>query len=131
MLYPYLLFTGQMVLAAVLGGVIGWQREHMGKSAGFRTFALVAVGSALFTIMSISAFAADPARVAAQILTGIGFIGAGIIFHKKNTVEGMTTAASFWAVAAIGMSIGVGWYMESIIATILVLLVLSLMIKKK
>ncbi|MBD3311322.1 MAG: MgtC/SapB family protein [Candidatus Magasanikbacteria bacterium] len=127
----YILFFGHILLAAILGGLIGWQRRHMGKSAGFRTFALVSIGSTLFTILSLNAFSADPARVASQVLTGIGFIGAGIIFHKKDSVEGLTTAASFWSVAAIGMAVGAGWYIESIIVTLVVFLVLASLVKKK
>jgi len=126
----YLIFSGQILLAAVLGGLVGWQRHHIGKSAGFRTFALVAVGSALFTIISLNAFAGDQARVAAQVLTGVGFIGAGIIFHKKNSVDGLTTAAGFWSVAAVGMAVGVGWFIEAIISTIFIFLILALLLKK-
>lgn len=120
----YLIYLGQMVLSIVLGGIIGWQRHHIGKSAGFRTFALVCLGSTLFTLMSQQAFGADPARIAAGILTGIGFIGAGIIFHKKDTIDGLTTAAAFWATAGVGMAVGVGWYIKAIIATVLLFLVL-------
>ncbi len=122
----YLIFTGQILLAILLGGALGWQRERIGKSAGPRTYALVSAGSALFTILSIQAFAfADPSRVAAQIITGVGFLGAGVIIHREGgVVEGLTTAAGLWAVAAIGMAVGVGWFYEAVIASVLLLLVL-------
>ncbi len=122
----YIIFTGQILLAILLGGVLGWQRERIGKSAGPRTYALVSAGSALFTLLSVQAFGlGDPARVAAQIITGIGFLGAGIIIHREGgTVEGLTTAAGLWAVAAIGMAIGVGWQVEAIIVTVLLFLIL-------
>jgi len=108
-LETYFYFILQLLLAVFLGGLIGWQREHIGKPAGSRTYALVCVGSALFTIMSIKGFGADSARVAAQVLTGIGFLGAGIIMHKEGgVVVGLTTAAGLWVVAAVGMAIGIG-----------------------
>ncbi|MEK7067517.1 MAG: MgtC/SapB family protein, partial [Patescibacteria group bacterium] len=93
-----LYFLGQVVLAAALGAVLGWQRERWGKSAGPRTYALVAAGSALFTILSIYGFGgmSESSRVASQIVIGIGFLAAGIIFQKENHIEGLTTAAGLW-----------------------------------
>jgi len=126
----YLYFTGQLLLAIILGGVLGWQRIAVGKKAGPRTYALVSVGSALFTILSIHGFGGDAttSRVAAQIVTGIGFLGVGVIVHQQHRGEkivvGLTTAAGLWAVAALGMAIGAGWIWESIIASFLMLLVL-------
>ncbi|PIR78081.1 MAG: magnesium transporter MgtC [Candidatus Magasanikbacteria bacterium CG10_big_fil_rev_8_21_14_0_10_36_16] len=125
----YLYFTGQLLLAIILGGVLGWQRIAVGKKAGPRTYALVSVGSALFTILSIHGFDGDTtSRVAAQIVTGIGFLGVGVIVHQQHRGEkivvGLTTAAGLWAVAALGMAIGAGWIWESIIASFLMLLVL-------
>lgn len=118
-------FFIQLILSLVLGGLVGWQRAHIGKAAGPRTYSLVCMGSMLFTLLSLYGFGeGDPARVAAQILTGIGFIGAGTILHRKDTVEGLTTAAGLWAMAAIGMAIGVEWFLEAIIATILMFFVL-------
>jgi putative Mg2+ transporter-C (MgtC) family protein len=123
-------FLFQVLLSLILGGVIGWQRQHIGKAAGFRTFALVSVGSTLFTILSLQAFVGDTARVAAQIITGIGFIGAGTIIHKKDSIEGLTTAAGLWAIAAIGMAIGASWYMEAIVSTFVLFLILIFPDKK-
>jgi len=126
----YLIFLGQLVLSMVLGGILGWQRHRTGKSAGIRTFAFVSVGSTLFTLISISMQSGDPGRIAAQVLTGIGFIGAGTIIHKKDAVEGLTTAAGLWTVAAIGMAIGIGWIIQAIIASTLMLILLSIKIKR-
>lgn len=110
-----------VILAFVLGGILGWQRENRGKSAGPRTYALVAGGSALFTLLSVNAFGADMARVASQIVVGIGFLGAGIILHRENRVEGLTTAAGLWVAAAIGMAVGVGYYILAIAVNFLAL----------
>lgn len=123
-------FLFKILLSLILGGIIGWQRQHIGKAAGFRTFALVSVGSTLFTLLSLQAFLGDTSRVAAQIITGIGFIGAGTIIHKKDTIEGLTTAAGLWAIAAIGMAIGASWYMEAIISTFVLFLILIFPDKK-
>lgn len=125
-----LLFVLNLLLSIVLGGLIGWQRHHMGKSAGFRTFTLVTVGCMLFTYLSVQAFPADAARIAAQVLTGIGFIGAGIIFHKKDGVEGLTTAAAFWTSAAVGMAIGLGYPIHAAIVTACIFFILSFPDKK-
>ncbi|MFZ2189366.1 MAG: MgtC/SapB family protein [Candidatus Magasanikiibacteriota bacterium] len=124
----YLYFTLQILLAIVLGGVLGWQREKIGKPAGPRTYALVAAGSALFTLLSLSAFGTvNTVQVAAQIVTGVGFLGAGIIIHRDGgIVEGLTTAAGFWAAAAIGMAVGAGWLIQAGIATLLLLIILSI-----
>lgn len=121
----YTFILGQMVLSLALGGLAGWQREHAGKKAGIRTHALVAFAATLFTCLSIHGFpGSESSRVAAQILVGIGFIGAGTILHKEDTIEGLTTAAGLWAVTAVGMMVGVGWYVEAVIATLLISAVL-------
>lgn len=121
-----LYFLGQVVLAIILGAVLGIQRERWGKSAGPRTYALVSAGAALFTILSAHAFGADTARVSAGIVTGIGFLGAGTILHKENRVEGLTTAAGLWMVSAIGMAVGLGFYVLSVCSTLVILVVLML-----
>lgn len=124
-------FLLNIALCFALGGMIGWQRHHIGQPAGFRTFSLITLGSMLFTLMSVHGFeGVDQSRVAAQILSGIGFIGAGIIFHKKDTTVGLTTAAAFWACAAIGMAIGLSWYVEAITTSFAIFLILSFRDKK-
>ena len=118
----------RLLLAAALGAIIGYQRERAGKPAGLRTHTLICVGAALFTIASIYGFGGvDPARVAAGIVTGIGFLGAGAILHRQGgIVEGLTTAATIWAVAAIGLAAGAGLYLISAVTTVVVLIILLL-----
>jgi putative Mg2+ transporter-C (MgtC) family protein len=118
----------RLLLATFLGAVIGFQRELSGKEAGLRTNILISLGSALFTVLSIYGFlGSDPARVAAGVATGIGFIGAGVILHRTGgVVTGLTTAATIWAVAGIGMAAGAGLYIVSAVATALALVVLML-----
>jgi len=106
--------------------MVGLEREITHKPAGLRTHMLVSLGACLFTIVSMYDFGMDPARVAAGIVTGIGFIGAGTIIAEREKVVGVTTAASLWATAAIGLTVGVGDYFLSIVATVLVFIVLSL-----
>jgi putative Mg2+ transporter-C (MgtC) family protein len=123
----------RLALAGVLGGLIGVERELREREAGLRTHLLVSVGSALFTIVSAYGFheflasgqsvvRADPTRIAAQIVTGIGFLGAGAIIRQGLSVRGLTTAATLWVVAAIGMATGAGYYSGAVITTALVLL---------
>ncbi len=115
----------KLILALILGGLIGVDREIKGRPAGLRTHVLVCVGATLFTIISMSFIAtSDPARIAAGIVTGIGFLGAGAIFRSKDHVQGLTTAADLWVIAAVGIAIGIGYYSAALAATILVLLVL-------
>ncbi len=116
----------QLVLAVLLGGVIGLERELKGKPAGLRTNILIGIGAATFTHLSLSVSAGhgDPGRIAAQILTGVGFIGAGTILHTRGSVTGLTSAATIWVVAAIGMALGMGLYYEAVGATVLVMAVL-------
>lgn len=121
-----LIAIGQVFLALLLGSILGWQRKRWGKSAGPRTNALVCGGSALFTILSLTAFSSFPATVAAAVVSGIGFLGAGTILHKENRVEGLTTAASMWMVAAIGMAVGTGKYLIATVITIFSLIVLMI-----
>ena len=119
----------RLLLAAALGAIIGYQRERAGKPAGLRTHILICVGAALFTVASLYGFGmtADPARVAAGIVAGIGFLGAGAIIRREGgIVEGLTTAATIWAVAAIGLAAGAGLYLVSAVTTAVVSIVLLL-----
>ena len=120
----------RLVVAGVLGGLIGLEREFRAKEAGVRTHFIVALGSALFMIISQFAFGDqqhDAARVAAQVVSGIGFIGAGVIIFQKNSIRGITTAAGLWVAAAIGLACGSGMYVLAASASILTILVLELM----
>lgn len=114
---------GRVLLSFGLGGVLGLERERTGRPAGLRTHMLVCAGSVCFTIAGVYGFTGpetsmrDPSRVAAQIVTGVGFLGAGTIFRTPSTIRGLTTAASIWLVAAIGMLIGAGMYWLAIFAT--------------
>jgi putative Mg2+ transporter-C (MgtC) family protein len=125
--------AGQITLAALLGGIIGIEREWRGRPAGFRTNILISLGSCLFTILSIEGFpvkgnAQDTARIAAQIVSGIGFLGAGALLQTRNKTKGMTTAATIWLVAAIGMAVGVKAYFLAIFTTLLTAAVLQLLL---
>src|SRR6267378_6546726 len=117
----------QVGLATILGGAIGMERELGGKPAGLRTNILICIGSVLYTHLSIAMVgaAADPTRVAGQIVTGVGFIGAGTILHARGAVVGLTSAATIWVVAAIGVAIGSGYYLEGVATTLAVLVVLA------
>lgn len=116
----------RVFVAAVLGILLGVERTFSNKDAGLRTYGLVSAGSALFTVLSIEGFgAADTSRVAAQIVTGIGFLGAGLIFRQGANVQGLTTAAGLWTVAAVGMAAGTGHWGLAIVATLIVLLILK------
>lgn len=117
---------GRIALATLLGAFLGYERERAGKPAGVRTHGMVALGAALFTAVSVDGFegGGDPARMAAQIVTGVGFLGAGTILHFRGTVHGLTTAASLWVSAATGTAVGVGMYVMSIETTVLVWILL-------
>ncbi|MBD2846341.1 MgtC/SapB family protein [Paenibacillus sp. IB182496] len=123
--------TIRMVLAAVLGGMIGFEREWSNHAAGFRTHILVCLGSATIMLMSIYGFGQftseasvrmDPARLAAQVISGIGFLGAGAILRNGSVIKGLTTAASIWTVAAIGLCVGAGFYTGALLCTLMVLI---------
>ncbi|MDP2622266.1 MAG: MgtC/SapB family protein [Actinomycetota bacterium] len=117
--------TGRLVVAAILSGFIGFEREVAQKAAGLRTHMLVGLGAAVFSLLSVEAFAgSDPARVAAQVVTGIGFLGAGAIFRHGFTVRGLTTAAGLWSVAAVGMAAGIGEWQIAVLATAVSVVVL-------
>jgi putative Mg2+ transporter-C (MgtC) family protein len=113
-----------LLLAVAFGAIVGIEREFTHKPAGLRTHMLVSLGSCLFTVVSVS-FAVDPARIAAGIVAGIGFIGAGTIWAEKDKVKGITTAASLWATAAIGLTAGIGDYPLAAVVTFLVVMILA------
>jgi len=117
----------QLCLATLFGGAIGLERELGGKPAGLRTNILICLGSVLYTKLSVTMAAgnADPTRIAAQIVTGVGFIGAGTILHARGAVVGLTSAATIWVVAAIGVALGAQFYWEAAGTTLLVLVVLQ------
>ena len=120
----------QVLVAAILGGLIGIEREWRGREAGFRTNILIAMGACLFTIISIrgvpleGSAARDTSRVAAGVVTGIGFLGAGALIQSRHRVKGMTTAATIWLVAAIGMTVGVEAYVLAVFSSIITFIIL-------
>ncbi|HZW83721.1 MAG TPA: MgtC/SapB family protein [Candidatus Deferrimicrobium sp.] len=126
----------RLLLACICGGFVGIEREKTDKPAGFRTHVLVSLGAALMTIISMYGFESftsinkDPARIAAQIITGIGFLGAGTIMREGFSVRGLTTAASIWVVAGIGMAVGTGMYFSAIVSTVLMFIILDGVIEK-
>lgn len=126
----------RLVLSLVLGGVIGFERQHRKKTAGLKTHVLVSLGSCLVTILSINLYAsvqgltnADPARLAAQVVSGIGFLGAGAIIKEGPTIRGLTTAASLWVVASVGLACGAGAITGAVVTTVLVVVSLELLPK--
>lgn len=121
----------RLLIALILGGLVGLERKQKGQTAGIRTFALICMGATLAMLISIYVPQAymglkngDPGRIAAQVITGIGFLGAGAIIQMKGSVRGLTTAAGIWMVATIGMTIGLGLYLLAAGATLLVILIL-------
>ena len=119
------LLAARIIYAALLGGLIGWERESNDRDAGLRTYMAVAVGSCAFSIISQQA-TGDPTRIAAQVVTGIGFIGAGVILQVRGHVKGLTTAATIWATAAVGMASAFSMYLLAGLSAILIVGMLSL-----
>ena len=116
----------RLVFAVIIGGLVGLEREVVHKPAGIRTHMLVCLGSALFVLATLETLPEESAKIIAGVATGVGFLGAGTIFRSKSAVHGLTTAASIWVVAALGLAIGVGLYLMSLVAAVLTLLVLQL-----
>ena len=116
----------RLILAVVFGGLIGLEREVVHRPAGLRTHMLVSLGSALFVLLTLNSIPEGVDKIIAGIATGIGFLGAGTIFKAKSEVHGLTTAASVWVVAAVGLAVGLGYYLMTIIAVVLILIVLQL-----
>ncbi len=132
----YLEILVRLLLAGILGGIVGFEREHTHRPAGFRTHILVCVGSALVMITSEFIFQrykgianVDPARLGAQVISGIGFLGAGTIIRDGFNVKGLTTAASLWAVSCVGIATGIGFYAGAILATVLIFITLIVLKK--
>ncbi|MFH1182581.1 MAG: MgtC/SapB family protein [Candidatus Woesearchaeota archaeon] len=116
----------RLFMALLASALIGAQREKAGHAAGLRTHMLVCIGSTVLTLTSIEMFPTMPATIAGAIVTGIGFLGAGTIFRDKNHVRGLTTAASIWAVAGVGLAFGAGAYFIAIASTVAILIILEL-----
>ena len=130
---PALTLISRLTLACILGGAIGLQREGLNRPAGFRTHVLVALGAALIMLLSMYGFQEfgqlyDPGRLAAQVVSGIGFLGAGTIMREGVSIRGLTTAASLWVVAGIGLASGAGFYLSAVVTTVLVYLTLSVFV---
>ncbi len=134
---PWVIDNGHLVirlfLSVMLGGLVGFERERKNHAAGLRTHTLVCLGSCLLMILSIYGFAdfadepnvrLDPARLAAQVITGVGFLGAGTILFRGKSITGLTTAASIWVVMAVGLAVGAGFYLPAILSAVMVLLIL-------
>lgn len=140
MILNYVDILSRLVLAVLLGGMVGWERESNSRPAGFRTNILVCLGSALIMIVSLkfyglfeAARSNDPGRIAAQVVSGIGFLGAGTIIREGFAVKGLTTAAGLWAIAGVGLAVGAGFYFSAISATVLIIMTLTILsfIEKK
>jgi len=118
-----------LVIALIIGAVIGAEREYRSKSAGLRTMIMVCLGSCIFTILSLKIGLSNPDRLAANVVTGIGFLGAGVIFKNDDKVTGITTATTIWIVAALGMAAGSGYLLLALAGTIIVVFVLVFLVK--
>jgi len=116
----------RIIMAFLLGGLIGWERERHGISAGIRTYGSICLGSCLYGIISTGVPGADPSRIAAQVATGIGFLGGGVIFRQGDYVSGLTTAATLWSTAAVGLAVSFGMYIVSLTTSIIMVLLLYL-----
>ena len=119
----------KLIVALALGLIVGIEREFVGKEAGTKTYSLVTLGAALFTILSFDPNFPDPSRIIAQIITGIGFIGAGLIIFHENKIHGLTTAAGLWTMAGVGVAAGMGYYFLAVVSTLLVLFILFVLRK--
>ncbi|MER3570250.1 MAG: magnesium transporter MgtC [Patescibacteria group bacterium] len=125
----YLEIIYKFLLASILGGIIGVERSFFKKQAGLRTFALVSLGACLFTSSSLFFLTNDPtsvSRVLANLVVGIGFLGAGVIFLQKDKIYGLTTAAALWVTAAIGGAVGLGLYFQAFLVTLITIIILTL-----
>lgn len=126
-------FVVSVLLALLLGGIIGWEREHHGRAAGIRTYGAIAVGACVFGLISLHGlpslgiYTSDPSRIASNVVVGVGFLGAGVIFHKNGMeTGGLTTAATLWSTAAVGLSVAFKMYTISVLVTLILFLMLWL-----
>ena len=119
----------KLIVALALGLIVGIEREFVGKEAGTKTYSLVTLGATLFTILSFDPNFPDSSRIIAQIITGIGFIGAGLIIFHENKIHGLTTAAGLWTMAGVGVAAGMGYYFLAVVSTLLVLFILFVLRK--
>lgn len=122
------LLVARVLLAALLGGLVGWQREHIGRQAGVRTFAAVSVGSCMFGLISL-ALSGDT-RIASGVVTGVGFLCAGVILREEGHIIGLTTAATLWATASVGLAIAYGRYVLGSLVALILLILLAIPVKK-
>lgn len=119
--------TVRVIIAAVMGALIGWERAAHGHEAGVRTYATVALGACTFGLISLYVNGrSDPTRIAAQVVTGVGFLGAGVILRDRGRITGLTTAATLWATAAVGLAVAYGMYTLGLVNTVIILLLLSM-----
>ncbi len=125
-LQPDFEIFARVVISFLLGALIGWERERHGISAGIRTYGSISLGACVFGVLSISIIGADPSRIAAQVVTGIGFLGGGVIFRQGDYVSGLTTAATLWATSAVGLTVAFGMYLVAILTAVLIYLLLYL-----
>lgn len=121
-----LIMIMRVLIAFLLGALIGLERERHGSSAGIRTYGAISLGSCVFGLLSMSLVDADPSRIAAQVVTGIGFLGGGVIFRHEGYVSGLTTAATLWATAAVGLTVAFGMYMVSLLTALIMCMLLFL-----
>ena len=131
MLKPETMIILRTLIAVFLGGIIGWERGATRQGIGIRTYSLVSMGACCFALISIHIVGTNSARVAAQIITGIGFLGAGVIIREQGKITGLTTAATLWATAAIGLACAYGMYLLAGINTLIILLLLPIKKLKK
>lgn len=116
----------RILLSFFLGALIGWERERHGISAGVRTYGAICLGACVYGVLSISIVGSDPSRIAAQVVTGIGFLGGGVIFRQGDYVSGLTTAATLWATASVGLTVAFGLYLVASLTALLIYLLLYL-----
>jgi len=126
-IHTHLTMIFRVLLASSLGALIGWEREYHAHHAGIRTYSAIALGACVFALISLSVGGfADPTRISAQVVTGIGFLGAGVIFRQGSNVGGLTSAATIWATAAVGLAVAYGMYIIGLLTAIIIFLLLFL-----